>query len=83
MCEAWITIVSHALRWTVGGIAVGIFGTVISARFLGSFLFEVSPEDSILFAAAALFLLVTAIMATLLPALKASRIDPVVVLREE
>ena len=76
-------VLTHALRWTAAGILVGLLGTLIATRFLGSLLFEVSPENPILFSAAALILLAVAIAATLLPALRASRIDPMLVLRQE
>jgi predicted permease len=76
-------ILMHALCWTAAGIAVGLLTTLITTRFLGSLLFEVSPEDSLLFSAAALTLLAVSIVATLLPALRASRIDPMTVLRQE
>ena len=76
-------ILNHALRWTAAGIAVGLLGTLVATRFLGSLLFEVSPENPILFSGAAVILLLISVAATLLPALRASRIDPMVVLRQE
>ncbi len=76
-------VLTHALRWTAVGVVVGLLGTLIATRFIGSLLFEVSPENPILFSAAALILLAVATAATLLPALRASRIDPIVVLRQE
>lgn len=76
-------ILMHSLRWTAAGIVVGLLGTFIATRFLGSLLFDVSPENPILFCVAALILLAVSIAATLLPALRASRIDPMVVLRQE
>lgn len=78
-----LLILTHALRWTVAGISIGLIGTLITTRFLGSLLFDVSPRNPVLFGVAATILLFIAAIATLIPALRASRIDPMTVLRQE
>jgi predicted lysophospholipase L1 biosynthesis ABC-type transport system permease subunit len=75
-------ILMHALRWTAAGIAAGLLGTLITTRFLGSLLFEVSPEKFSSVQCCGAYLLAVSIAATLLPALRASGIDPIV-LRQE
>jgi putative ABC transport system permease protein len=49
---------------------------------VASFLYGVAPTDPLVFGAVALVLLVTAAAASLLPALRASRVDPALTLRE-
>lgn len=78
-----LLILAHALRWTVAGIGIGVAGTWIASRFLGSLLFQASPRSPLLLGASATVLLVVAVAAALIPALRASRTDPVAVLRQE
>jgi ABC-type lipoprotein release transport system permease subunit len=53
------------------------------SRYLSSLLFGVEPDDPVSFAAAATFLVGVAIIATLLPAWRAARVDPMIALRSE
>lgn len=75
------------LREVAGAVAVGILLGVGSAfglaRFVGSFLYGIRPDDGGNLARAAAALLLTAIAAALLPAFRASRVDPAVSLRQE
>ncbi|MEM9555422.1 MAG: ABC transporter permease [Acidobacteriota bacterium] len=76
------SVVSHGLRVFALGAAVGLFGAFAGARWLESQLHEVPPNDpaSFVFALAVLFL--AAGLATLGPALEASRLDPAKILHE-
>jgi ABC-type antimicrobial peptide transport system permease subunit len=65
------------------GIAIGLVGAWSLTRLLGSQLYAVSATDPGTFAAVAFLLAAIALLATLLPALRATRVDPVVALREE
>ena len=65
------------------GLVLGILGALGLTRFLGSQLYEVGATDPQTFLAAPLFLAVVAILASYLPALRASRMDPVAALRED
>jgi len=65
------------------GIAIGIGVALAATRGLARFLFGVSPFDPITFGAVAAVLLLAALTATFFPALRASRVDPVVALRTE
>jgi putative ABC transport system permease protein len=55
----------------------------VSVRLLSSMLYGVQSTDAIAFAAACLALIVAALLASYLPALRATRVDPIVALREE
>jgi putative ABC transport system permease protein len=60
---------------------LGLFTLV--ARFLRSFLYETAPTDPVALSAAAIVLLAVAVLASLVPALRAARVDPVEALRAE
>jgi ABC-type antimicrobial peptide transport system permease subunit len=76
-------ILGHALRWTLGGVVVGLIGTAMAVRSLRSLLFQVPPENPVMFGTAALLLIAVTIAAAWLPSLRAARIDPMVALRHE
>jgi ABC-type lipoprotein release transport system permease subunit len=61
---------------------LGASGALMLARSLQSQLFEVRPTDPIVFSLAIVILALVAIAACLVPARRATRIDPVVVLAE-
>ncbi|GMV05954.1 MAG: hypothetical protein AMXMBFR53_22310 [Gemmatimonadota bacterium] len=65
------------------GLAVGLAGAAASAGALASVLYEVEPSDPATYAGVALTLLLVATLASLLPAWRASRLDPVSVLNGE
>ncbi len=65
------------------GIAVGLAGAYYATRLIESYLFETTPHDPITFAAVALFMATTAIVAAWIPARRAARVDPVHALRAE
>jgi ABC-type antimicrobial peptide transport system permease subunit len=65
------------------GAALGVAGALAGARFLGSLLFGVSPRDPLAYSAAVVLVMVVAIVASLGPARRASRVDPVGALRSE
>ena len=65
------------------GVAIGVVATLVSTRFISSLLFGVSATDPVTVAGATLLLVLVAALASLLPALRASRVDPMVALRCE
>ena len=76
-------VLGRGLRLTAIGIAIGLALSALVTRFLGSFLYGLSPLDGVSFAAAASFWIVTAMVASYWPAKRAARVDPVVALRWE
>jgi ABC-type antimicrobial peptide transport system permease subunit len=76
-------VMRDALRIVAAGVTAGIAGAVILTRFLASLLFNVSPRDTATFAVTALVLMVTALAACALPALRAARVDPAIALHDE
>jgi putative ABC transport system permease protein len=75
------------LRRTVilgaSGAIIGMAGAWACARFLQSFLFEIAPTDPATFTAVTLTVVATAVMAGVIPARRATRVDPLMALRSE
>jgi predicted permease len=65
------------------GIAAGLIGAVALTRVMASLLFGVTATDALTFSAVAALLAAVALAATVIPARRATRVDPMVVLREE
>jgi putative ABC transport system permease protein len=65
------------------GVAIGSLGALGLARFITSLLFDTVPTDAVSFGTAIAAIVVSASLATLLPVLRATRVDPAVVLRGE
>jgi ABC-type antimicrobial peptide transport system permease subunit len=65
------------------GIALGAVAAFSSARLIAAMMFETSPTDPVTYAAVAILLLVTGAAAALVPARRASRIEPLTALRLE
>jgi predicted permease len=76
-------VLRQASRLTAAGVAVGLAAGLAATRVLGSVLYGVSPSDTWTFAGVALTLTAVTVAATVLPASRALRVDPVVVLRDE
>jgi putative ABC transport system permease protein len=68
---------------TAAGVVAGLIGAVALTRVMASLLFGVSTTDVVTFAIVPLLLIATALLATYIPALRATRVDPTVALREE
>ena len=73
----------HGLRLTAIGIAIGIGVALVITRVMAAFLFGVGPTDPMTYAAVSGALAFVALLATYLPAHRASRVDPVVALRAD
>ena len=76
-------VVAQGMRPVVAGIAVGLAISVAVTRLIAGILYEVSATDPLTFGSVALALAVTALVATLVPAARAGRLDPSVTLRRE
>jgi len=73
----------QALRLTTLGLAIGVLGAAGLTQLLRAALFEVSPLDPAIFALGATGLTTVAMAAALLPARRATRVDPVTVLADD
>ncbi len=75
--------VGMGVRWLVLGGAIGLAASYAATRVVASELFEVSPTDPLTFGAVFAVLAVAGFTASYLPARRATRVDPIVVLRSE
>jgi predicted permease len=75
--------IGQGLRLPIAGLAIGLFVAYLLVGLLQSLLFEVNPVDPLTFGGVAVLLGATAIPACYLPAWRASRVDPIAVLRSE
>jgi len=74
---------ARSLIMIVAGVAIGAIISFVGARALASFLIGVSPSDPLTFGGVMLLLLSVAVIACLIPAYRATRVDPLVALRYE
>ena len=70
-------------RWIAFGALAGGLGSLLATRALDSQLFDVSPPDPLTFAAVVSIVAVAGLAASYIPALRATQVDPLVVLRSE
>ncbi len=78
-----LLVVTDGLRLAALGVLIGVGLAIATTRWLSSLLYEVSPLDPVSFVATALFLAVVAVLASALPAWRASRTDPMQAIRVE
>ena len=76
-------VVRHGLELTAAGIVAGLIGAAALTRVMANLLFGVSATDLVTFSSVPLLLAAIALLASYLPARRATRVDPVVALREE
>ena len=76
-------VLRQGTKLAIAGLVPGLLLAYIAARLLGSLLAGVKPADALTFSTAAVVCLVTTLLGTVLPALRAVRIDPTIVMRAE
>jgi len=76
-------ILVQGMKPALVGVGGGLIGALAATRLLSSMLFHVSPMDPSTFAAVAIGLMGVAVLACLIPAMRATRIDPTIALRRE
>jgi predicted permease len=76
-------VVLQGMRLALIGVAVGVGGAYGLSRFIDSFVFGVGVRDPMVFVSAPVVLTLVALLATWIPAVRASRVDPVTALRTD
>jgi putative ABC transport system permease protein len=77
-----LLVLRQGMAVVLSGIALGVALAFLLGRALSRFLYGISGSDLLSVASASLILLVVALVACYLPARNASRVDPLVALRE-
>ena len=76
-------VLRRGMKLTLIGVALGLMGAFASTRLLRDMLFGIKPFDPLTFAAMTLLLMCISLVACLLPARRATKVDPMDVLRSE
>jgi predicted permease len=78
-----LMVLRQGMEMAVVGVIVGLLGAIALTRVMASLLFGVSATDLVTFSIVPVVLIATATLAIYVPALRATRVDPTVALREE
>ena len=76
-------VVYSSLGMATLGVALGLGFSLAAGRFLAPLLFETSPRSPIILAGVAVVLICVALLASVVPAIRAKRVDPMLALRTE
>ncbi|HEX8091589.1 MAG TPA: FtsX-like permease family protein, partial [Blastocatellia bacterium] len=76
-------VVGQGLMLSLIGVAIGLIGAYVFTRLMSSMLYGVSATDPVTFAALAALLMAVALLASYIPARRATKVDPMIALRYE
>jgi ABC-type antimicrobial peptide transport system permease subunit len=76
-------VVIEGMKPTLIGVAIGVFGAVALGEVLSKLIYGVKTTDPLTFSAVSLLLTGVALAASVVPAWRATRVDPIQALREE
>jgi ABC-type antimicrobial peptide transport system permease subunit len=76
-------VVRQGLKLVFFGSVLGIVGALVATRLVSSFLYGVTTTDPVTFVGVSLLLIVVAVLASYIPARRATKVDPMVALRYE
>lgn len=76
-------VVRQGMTMAVIGLVLGLIGAFLVSRVLIGMLYGVSPTDPLTFTGVSIVLLSVALLACVIPARRATRVDPIVALRAE
>jgi putative ABC transport system permease protein len=82
-CDVLRLVLLQGLGPAALGLLLGLVGALAVSRLLSSILFDVKPDDPIIYAGVAIVLVLVTLAATYIPARRATKLDPLVALRQE
>jgi len=78
-----IMVLRQGLTLVAIGLVIGIAGALAGGRVLSAYLYQTAPQDPLIFGAVAVVFVIAGVLACLIPAHKATRVDPLIALRAE
>jgi predicted permease len=78
-----LLVLAQGLKMAVAGVALGLIAAFALTRLMAKMLFGISPTDPATFAVVSILLVIVAFVACFIPAQRATRVDPLVALRNE
>ena len=76
-------VVGHGLWWALAGVMIGLVMAVIAGRLMAGLLYHVGPADPVTFIGVPIVLTLVALVACIVPAVRAMRVNPITALRTE
>jgi ABC-type antimicrobial peptide transport system permease subunit len=76
-------VVTRGMVMVLVGVAIGLLAASAASRLLAGMLFGVNPDDPAIFAGVACLIATVALVASYVPARRASRVDPMIALRAD
>jgi putative ABC transport system permease protein len=76
-------VIRQGLSLVVIGLVLGVAGALVAGRVLNAYLYQTAPRDPIIFASVAALFILCGIVACLIPARRATTVDPLIALRAE
>ena len=78
-----LMVVRQGLTLVLIGLAIGVAGALAAGRVLSSYLYQTAPRDPMIFAGVALVFVLAGVVACVIPARRATTVDPLIALRAE
>jgi putative ABC transport system permease protein len=78
-----MVVVRQGLTLVVIGLVIGIGGALVAGRVLSAYLYQTAPRDPLIYAGVTAVFIVAGIVACLIPARRATTVDPLIALRAE
>jgi putative ABC transport system permease protein len=76
-------VMGRSVGLIAGGTVCGLLASIAASRLIGGLLYAVGPLDPLVFVSVSALLATAGVVATLIPARRATRVDPIVALRVE